>query len=112
MPPRKVYSVPIYSALKTRAPWRVTMSDDPDPELSAQLIVRTEQEGNTTHYRWEDVIQDVFEVRRRVFSIRTPKDIMELIEDWGPGQPEGTLTRVPREFRWQRCWTPASFATD
>jgi hypothetical protein len=84
--------VPIYSALKTRAPWRVNMSDDPDPEFSAQLIVRTEQEGNTTHHRWDDVIEDVFEVRRRVFNIRTPKDVRQLIEDWGPWQIEKTST--------------------
>lgn len=87
LPSRRVFSLPIYSALKTRSPWRVNMSDDPDPEFSApQLIVRTLKEGSTTHHRWEDVTEDIFEVRRRVFSIRTPNDVMELLEDWGPWQ--------------------------
>jgi hypothetical protein len=62
------------------------MSDDADPEFSFRLIVTTIKEGNTTRHHWRDVVRDVFEVRHRVFAIRTPEDAMDLFEDWGPWQ--------------------------
>lgn len=86
MEKRRQYSLPIYSGLRTRAPWRVSMSDEADPVFSTRLIVRTERDGNTSHYRWDDVVEDVFALRRRVFDLKTIEDARRLFEDCGPWQ--------------------------
>jgi hypothetical protein len=85
---KRQYSIPIYSALRTRAPWRVGMSDETDPVFTSRLIVRTEHEGSTTNYRWDDVAEDVFDLRRRVFDITTVEDAKKLFEECGPWQVE------------------------
>jgi len=100
LPSRRHFSLPVYSALSTRAPWRISVSNDPDPIFSTRLIVRTEQEGNTTHYRWDDVAEDVFDLRRRVFDVTTIEDAKKLFEECGPWQVEkvGDVEGKPVRF--------------
>lgn len=86
MAQKRQYSLPIYSALRTRAPWRVSVSDEPDPIFTTKLIVRTGKDGTTTNYRWDDVAEDVFDLRRRVFDVAAIEDVKKLLEECGPWQ--------------------------
>jgi len=85
--PQRVFTLQIHSALYTRAPWLISMSDDADPEFSFRLgPMMTTKRGNTTQFSSPDIVRDVFELRHRVFSVRRPEDAMELFKEFGPWQ--------------------------
>jgi hypothetical protein len=86
--PQRVFTLQIHSALYTRAPWLVSMSEHVDPEFSFRLgPAMTAKHGITTQVSSPpDIIEDVFKVRDRVFGVRRPEDAMELFKEFGPWQ--------------------------
>jgi hypothetical protein len=98
--PKKTYTLEIIPALRTKGPWRVGMSEDADPAFSFRRIVTEKKQGNRTDYITEDIVRDVFEVRRRVFGIKKPEDALELFREFGPMQvaKEFDLEGLPTRF--------------
>lgn len=81
--------------LHTRAPWLVTMSDEPDPEFAFRLGPMNVIEGRkgSIFSSPSDVVRDVYEVEERVNQVNGAEDALRLFEEFGPwqiGEPYAT----------------------
>lgn len=94
---KRVFAIPVRAELVAFPFWAVSVSQKADPEFSFTVSSTfRERMGQTL----EMISCDVFELRERVFGIRTIDQALELFREFGPWQVEEADIVSGRKIRY------------